>query len=163
MLFWEALQCNKRFRSFIIDSNRSHDFVILCIFYAIAYKSDPAKQGVVRMCIFILQTMSVAPNFGQSLNMEFEAQDTLPQTIRIPNFRGSYADFLIIVSPPKVRNGQELTLAVRPHPDHHQQRHAHRCLSGAVGHCEQSRPLRRTHVSSGMLQDLAAVLVHVRA
>ncbi|PLN81601.1 high-temperature-induced dauer-formation protein-domain-containing protein [Aspergillus taichungensis] len=96
MLFWEALQCNKRFRSFIIDSNRSHDFVILCIFYAIAYKSDPAKQGVVRMCIFILQTMSVAPNFGQSLNMEFEAQDTLPQTIRIPNFRGSYADFLII-------------------------------------------------------------------
>ncbi|PLB35759.1 Hid1 family protein [Aspergillus candidus] len=96
MLFWEALQCNKRFRSFIIDSNRSHDFVILCIFYAIAYKSDPAKQGVVRMCIFILQTMSVDPNFGQSLNLKFEAQDTLPQTIRIPNFRGSYADFLIM-------------------------------------------------------------------
>ena len=97
MLFWEALQCNKRFRSFIIDSNRSHDFVILCIFYAIVYKSDPSQQGVVRMCIFITQTMSVEPNFGKSLNKKFEAQETLPQRIRIPGFRGSYADYLIMV------------------------------------------------------------------
>ncbi|OJJ06965.1 hypothetical protein ASPVEDRAFT_141725 [Aspergillus versicolor CBS 583.65] len=96
VLFWEALQCNKRFRSFIIDSNRSHDFIILCIFYSITYKSDPAKQGVVRMCIFILQTMSVEPTFGKSLNNKFEAQETLPQSIRVPGFRGSYADFLII-------------------------------------------------------------------
>jgi hypothetical protein len=29
MLFWEALQCNKRFRSFIIDTDRAHDFVVL--------------------------------------------------------------------------------------------------------------------------------------
>ncbi|KAF7587286.1 hypothetical protein BBP40_007479 [Aspergillus hancockii] len=96
MLFWEALQCNKRFRSFIIDSNRSHDFVILCIFYAIIYKSDPSQQGVVRMCIFILQTMSVEPKFGKSLNKKFEAQETLPQSIRIPGFRGSYADYLVM-------------------------------------------------------------------
>lgn len=98
ILFWEALQCNKRFRSFIIDSNRSHDFIVLCIFYAIEYRNDPARQGVVRMCIFILQTMSVEPNFGKSLNMKFEAQETLPQTIRVPGFRGSYADYLISVS-----------------------------------------------------------------
>ncbi|RAH41360.1 Hid1 family protein [Aspergillus brunneoviolaceus CBS 621.78] len=96
ILFWEALQCNKRFRSFIIDSNRSHDFIILCLFYAIVHKSDPSKQGLVRMCIFILQTMSVEPNFGKSLNLKFEAQETLPQSIRIPGFKGSYADYLII-------------------------------------------------------------------
>ncbi|KAL4926058.1 Hid1 family protein [Aspergillus undulatus] len=96
VLFWEALQCNKRFRSFIIDSNRSHDFIVLCIFYSITYKSDPAKQGVVRMCIFILQTMSTEPTFGKSLNKKFEGQETLPQSIRIPGFRGSYADFLLI-------------------------------------------------------------------
>lgn len=49
------------------------------------------------MCIFILQTMSVEPNFGKSLNTKFEAQETLPQSIRIPGFRGSYADYLISV------------------------------------------------------------------
>lgn len=96
MLFWETLQCNKRFRAFIIDSNRAHDFVILCLFHAIESKTDVSKQGVVRMCVFVLQTLSVEPNFGKSLNKQFDAQETLPQSIRIPNFRGSYADFLII-------------------------------------------------------------------
>jgi hypothetical protein len=97
VLFWETLQCNKRFRSFIIDSNRSHDFLVLCIFYAMEYKSDASKQGVVRMCIFILQTMSAEPTFSKSLNNAFEAQETLPQSIRLPKFRGSYGDFLIMV------------------------------------------------------------------
>ncbi|KAJ5947907.1 hypothetical protein N7466_000922 [Penicillium verhagenii] len=96
ILFWETLQCNKRFRSFIIDSNRSHDFLILCIFYAMEYRADPSKQGVVRMCVFILQTMSAEPTFGKSLNIHFEAQETLPLSIRQEKFRGSYADYLIM-------------------------------------------------------------------
>ncbi|KAH8805907.1 high-temperature-induced dauer-formation protein-domain-containing protein [Xylogone sp. PMI_703] len=95
MLFWEITQCNKRFRSFIIDTDRCHDFVVLIIFYSLEYKLDPTKQGVVRMCIFLLQTLSVEPNFGKSLNKEFMAQDTLPTSIRIANFNGTYADFLV--------------------------------------------------------------------
>jgi hypothetical protein len=98
MLFWEALQSNKRFRSFIIDTDRSHDFVILVLFYALENKNDPSKQGLIRMCIFVLQTMSVEPNFGKSLNKRFEGQETLPQSIQIPNFHGTYADYLITVS-----------------------------------------------------------------
>jgi hypothetical protein len=98
VLFWETLQCNKRFRSFIIDSNRSHDFLVLCIFYAMEYRMDASKQGVVvRMCVFILQTMSAEPTFAKSLNNSFEAQETLPQSIRLPKFRGSYGDYLITV------------------------------------------------------------------
>ncbi|KAJ5794668.1 hypothetical protein N7457_001267 [Penicillium paradoxum] len=96
ILFWETLQCNKRFRSFIIDSNRSHDFLVLCMFYAVEYRMDASKQGVVRMCVFILQTMSAEPTFGKSLNKSFEAQETLPQSIRLLKFRGSYADYLIM-------------------------------------------------------------------
>ncbi|KAF2841368.1 hypothetical protein M501DRAFT_1014169 [Patellaria atrata CBS 101060] len=95
MLFWEVLQCNKRFRSFIVDTDRSHDFVILLLFYAIDQKNDASKQGVIRMCIFVLQTLSVEPNFGKSLSKTFEGQETLPASIRIPNFHGTYADYLI--------------------------------------------------------------------
>lgn len=95
MLFWEAIQCNKRFRSFIIDTDRAHDFVILVLFYAMEGKNDPNKHGLVRMCVFILQTMSVEANFGKSLNKRFEGQETLPPSIRIQNFHGSYADYLI--------------------------------------------------------------------
>ncbi|ERT01752.1 hypothetical protein HMPREF1624_00046 [Sporothrix schenckii ATCC 58251] len=95
MLFWEITQCNKRFRSFIIDTQRAHDFVILILFYALECKNDSTRQGVVRMCAFLLQTMSVEKNFGINLNKMFDTQDTLPPAIRIQNFRGTYADFLI--------------------------------------------------------------------
>ena len=109
MLFWEITQCNKRFRSFIIDTDRSHDFVVLILFYALEYKLDASKQGVVRMCIFLLQTMSVEPNFGKNLSKRFEAQDTLPASIRIQSFNGTYADFLIHVS----SNSRQLNLMLR--------------------------------------------------
>ncbi|KAG6011550.1 hypothetical protein E4U54_008028 [Claviceps lovelessii] len=95
MLFWEMTQCNKRFRSFIIDTDRVHDFVVLTIFYALEYKSDAAKQGIVRMCAFLLQTLSVDVKFGPSLNKVFEGQDSLPAGIRIAGFRGTYCDFLV--------------------------------------------------------------------
>lgn len=96
MLFWEVLQCNKRFRSFIIESNRAHDFVILMLFYAIEHKTDASRQGIVRMCVFVLQTMSVESSFGTNLNKKFEGQDTLPASIKVANFKGTYADFLLI-------------------------------------------------------------------
>ncbi|KAI9847904.1 MAG: hypothetical protein M1837_001421 [Sclerophora amabilis] len=96
MLFWETLQCNKRFRSFIVDTGRAHDFVVLILFYATEYKTDLAKQGVVRMCVFVLQTLSSEPKFGMGLNKRFEGQETLPVSIRIKGFQGTYADHLII-------------------------------------------------------------------
>jgi hypothetical protein len=122
MLFWEALQSNKRFRSFIIDTDRSHDFVILVLFYALENRNDPSKQGLLRMCIFVLQTMSVEPNFGKSLNKRFEGQDTLPVSIRIPNFHGTYADYLITVGPIEISLQQKLTLLVYIHSFDHKQK-----------------------------------------
>ena len=98
MLFWETLQCNKRFRSFVIDSDKGHDFMILVLFYASEYKLDSSKQGVVRMCVFVLQTLTTEPNFGKRLNRRFDGQESLPPSIRLADFHGSYADFLLIVS-----------------------------------------------------------------
>lgn len=148
----------------MIDSNRSHDFVILCLFYAIEYKTDPAKQGVVRMCIFILQTMSVEPNFGKSLNKKFEAQDTLPQSIHIPNFRGSYADYLIMVCLVLTlfsTTNSLLTLAVCPYSNHHEQREPERGLSCSIGHHQQRGAVRGTSGAGSMLQASATLLVDV--
>ncbi|KAK4541104.1 hypothetical protein LTR36_008329 [Oleoguttula mirabilis] len=95
ILFWELLQVNKRFRSFIIETDRAHDFVVLVLYYAMSAKDEPAKQGMVRMCVLILQTMSVEPTFGERLNKVFVGQESLPRELRIVNFHGSYADFLI--------------------------------------------------------------------
>lgn len=96
MLFWETIQCNKRFRSFVVDTERGHDFVILILYYAIENRLDPTKQGIVRMCIFVLQTLSVEPSFGSRLNQPFKNQETLPSVMRIDHWNGSYGDFLIV-------------------------------------------------------------------
>lgn len=98
MLFWEMLQCNKHFRTFIIDTDRVHDFLILILFYALEQKEDNSKHGVVRMCVFVLQTLSTEPKFGKRLNKKFEGQSSLPASIRLEGFHGTYADYLIIVS-----------------------------------------------------------------
>ncbi|KAI5303491.1 hypothetical protein KEM56_007493 [Ascosphaera pollenicola] len=100
MLFWEALQCNKAFRTFIIESNRVHDFVVLCIFYATEFRMDTSMHGVAKMCIFVLQTLSVEPGFGKSINKQLRGFSTLPASIKVPDcgdsFNGTYADFTII-------------------------------------------------------------------
>ncbi|KKA27063.1 hypothetical protein TD95_002468 [Thielaviopsis punctulata] len=95
MLFWEVTQSNKRFRAFIVDTERARDFVVLALFYALEYRNDASRQGVVRMCAFLLQTLSVEKNFGINLNGIFEGHDSLPVVMKVPGFRGSYADFLI--------------------------------------------------------------------
>jgi hypothetical protein len=50
------------------------------------------------MCVFVLQTLSTEAKFGVSLNKQFEGQSSLPASVQIPLFSGSYADYLIIVS-----------------------------------------------------------------
>jgi hypothetical protein len=98
MLFWEALQCNKRFRAYVIDNEKALEFVIPILFYTMEYRSDAAKLGVVRMCIFAIQTLSTESAFCRSINKPFEEQDSLPTSARIQGFNGSYADYIIIVS-----------------------------------------------------------------
>ena len=72
--------------------------MVLVLYYAIEAKDDPSKQGIVRMCIFILQTLSVEEKFGKKLNTPLTFQETLPAVLQIQNFHGSHADFLIGVS-----------------------------------------------------------------
>ncbi|KAI4170965.1 MAG: hypothetical protein LQ346_008806 [Caloplaca aetnensis] len=96
MLFWEAIQCNKRFRVYIIESEHGVEFAVMVLYYALEYKNDAARQGVVRMCVFILQTLSTEPAFGKSLNRKYFGQETLPLEVRIPDFNGTYAEFVII-------------------------------------------------------------------
>ena len=40
----------------------------------------------------------ISKDFGKSLNQRFEGQETLPSSIRIQNFHGTYADYVITVS-----------------------------------------------------------------
>ncbi|BFZ59977.1 hypothetical protein YB2330_000999 [Saitoella coloradoensis] len=96
MLFWESLQTNRRFRSYLIDTERALDFVVLLLYYPLEHKTDPVQIGLVRMCIFILQTLTAEQGFSEKLNKPFEGHGSLPACMQTPAFSGSYADFMII-------------------------------------------------------------------
>lgn len=93
---WELVQCNKRFRRYLVETGCALDYVVLVLYYALDAKDDAAaKHGVLRMCVFVLQTFSAEAAFAAKLNQPFKHTETLPVLMRVPNFHGSYADFLI--------------------------------------------------------------------
>ncbi|KAG9288895.1 hypothetical protein G9A89_019517 [Geosiphon pyriformis] len=96
MLCWKLLEINKRFRTYLLETDRVLDVLILLLYYALENKLDPAQSGLVRMCAFMLQTISSERNFGVKLNKAFEGHGSLPSNVRIPAFHGTYADFMII-------------------------------------------------------------------
>jgi hypothetical protein len=60
---------------------------------------DPmvAYVGLIRMCAFILQTLSKDKAFGSCLNKSFDGHASLPANVRMQNFHGTYGDYLICV------------------------------------------------------------------
>ena len=165
MLFWEITQCNKRFRSFMIDTDRSHDFIILILFYALDYKLDASKQGVVRMCVFLLQTLSVEPNFGKNLNKKFEAQETLPPTIRIQPFNGTYGDFLIHarLTESSCKNNSTDTVLVHIQPHHDESRKTACNLPSTVGRHQQHCCLPGKPQCISLIKTPSSLLINVFA
>ena len=93
VLQWELLFTNRKYLLYVIDSGRALDLMVLLIFYA----KESQLEGVGRVCIFCLQTLSAEPHFSQLLNRPFEAHDTLPASIQVKNFHGKYADYFVMV------------------------------------------------------------------
>jgi hypothetical protein len=98
------------------------DLMVVLIYYAVDNRNNPGKLvkvmllhklshiivtdciivtaqiGLVRMSAFVLQTLSSDRAFGVKLNKPFDGHSSLPNSVRLPAFHGSYADFVIIVS-----------------------------------------------------------------
>lgn len=96
-MLWELLKDNKRFKAFIIATDRVHDVVIMVLCCAVEAMDDLTRHGVLRLCILLLHTLSQDEEFATRLNTPLTAAESLPARLRIPNFHGSYADFLILV------------------------------------------------------------------
>jgi hypothetical protein len=69
------------------------------------------------MSSFILQTFSAEKGFAASLNRPFEGHGALPSNVRLSNFHGTYADFMIMV-----RIIESMLMTVHLQSDCHKQR-----------------------------------------
>ncbi|KAI8967237.1 high-temperature-induced dauer-formation protein-domain-containing protein [Mycotypha africana] len=96
MLCWRCIEVSKRFTYYLTDSDRALDLTVLLIFHANESKDKLSSTGLIRMCAFMLQTLSSNKEYSIKLNKPFTTHSYLPASVRIYAFNGSYADYLII-------------------------------------------------------------------
>ncbi|KAI8997769.1 high-temperature-induced dauer-formation protein-domain-containing protein [Pilobolus umbonatus] len=96
MLCWRLLETNPRFIEYLIETDRVLDLSVVLIFHMSENKDKIAQIGLVRMCAFMLQTLSSSKEYSIKLNKQFITHSSLPASIRLYAFNGTYADFLII-------------------------------------------------------------------
>jgi hypothetical protein len=87
------------------------------LYYPLEHKADASQIGLVRMSSFILQEFSAEKGFAASLNRPFEGHGALPSNVRLSNFHGTYADFMIMV-----RIDESMLMTVYLQSDCHKQR-----------------------------------------
>ncbi|KAG0348842.1 hypothetical protein BG004_003989 [Podila humilis] len=95
ILCWKTLELNKRFRAYLIETNRVLDILVILLYFCMEYKQDTTQLGLIRMCAYMLQTLSKDKTLSKSLNTTFDGHASLPNNIKIPNFHGTYGDYLI--------------------------------------------------------------------
>ncbi|CAO3567977.1 unnamed protein product [Mortierella alpina] len=95
MLCWKTLELNKRFRTYLLETYRALDIVVILLYFSLEHKLDTSHIGLVRMCACMLQTMSKDRAFGHCLNRPFDGHGSLPANVRFQGFHGTYADYLI--------------------------------------------------------------------
>ncbi|KAI7895805.1 high-temperature-induced dauer-formation protein-domain-containing protein [Mucor mucedo] len=96
MMCWRLIETNTRFTKYLVETDRVLDLTVALVFHAVENKDKLSQIGLVRMCAFMLQTLSFNKEFSEKLNKPFTTHSSLPSTIRLYAFHGTYADFLII-------------------------------------------------------------------
>ncbi|KAF8803522.1 hypothetical protein BYT27DRAFT_7195356 [Phlegmacium glaucopus] len=68
ILFWKLIELNKKFCNFVLESEKSMDFIAYLLFHCVEIKDKPQQHGVCRAISYIIQTLSAEPAFGSRLN-----------------------------------------------------------------------------------------------
>ncbi|KAN0141309.1 High-temperature-induced dauer-formation domain containing protein [Lactarius tabidus] len=91
ILFWKMIELNKKFRSYLLEQDKSMDVLVYLLCYFLEVKDKPEQHGLCRALSYIIQTLSAEHAFGLRL--------TFPvKSAHIPakwNVGGAAADFMI--------------------------------------------------------------------
>ncbi|KAJ7219056.1 high-temperature-induced dauer-formation protein-domain-containing protein [Mycena pura] len=90
IFFWKMIELNKKFRTFILESDKGMDIVGYLLCYALDIKDKPHQHGLCRALSYIVQTLSAEPGFGARLTKPVKAQLTTKW-----NAPGTATDFII--------------------------------------------------------------------
>ncbi|KZT11488.1 uncharacterized protein LAESUDRAFT_692396 [Laetiporus sulphureus 93-53] len=92
VLFWKMIDLNKKFRAYLLDSEKATDILAYLLCYGIEIKDKPQQHGLCRAISYIIQSISAERALGAKLISPVKAH--VPQKW---NNLGSTADFMIHV------------------------------------------------------------------
>jgi len=90
IFFWKVLEINKKFRTYILESDKAMDVIAYIFCYGLDIKDKPEQHGLCRAVSYILQSLSAEHAFGVKL--------VSPLKVSIPQKWGAIGnagDFLV--------------------------------------------------------------------
>ncbi|THH33894.1 hypothetical protein EUX98_g324 [Antrodiella citrinella] len=67
LCFWKILELNKKFRTYVLESDKAMDTVAYILCYGLYIKDKSEQQGMCRAVSYIVQSLSAEPTFGLKL------------------------------------------------------------------------------------------------
>ncbi|KAL4067524.1 high-temperature-induced dauer-formation protein-domain-containing protein [Scleroderma citrinum] len=90
ILFWKMIELNKKFRAYVLDSEKAVDILAYLLCYGLEIKDKPQQHGICRALSYIIQTLSAESAFGSKLSLQIKIP--IPSKWATP---GTAADFMI--------------------------------------------------------------------
>ncbi|KAH9057125.1 high-temperature-induced dauer-formation protein-domain-containing protein [Lactarius deliciosus] len=91
VLFWKMIELNKKFRSYLLEQDKSMDILVYLLCYFLEIKEKPEQHGLCRALSYIIQTLSAEPAFGLRLTFPIKSANIPAKW----NVGGAAADFMI--------------------------------------------------------------------
>ncbi|KAI1787945.1 high-temperature-induced dauer-formation protein-domain-containing protein [Ganoderma leucocontextum] len=90
VFLWKMVEFNKKFRAYLLDSERGMDILAYLLCYGLEMKDKPEQHGMCRVLSYLIQSLSAERAFGLKLSSPIRAQ--IPQKF---STMGTAGDFMI--------------------------------------------------------------------
>ncbi|EMD38619.1 hypothetical protein CERSUDRAFT_113798 [Gelatoporia subvermispora B] len=68
IFFWKMIDLNKKFRAYVLDSDKATDILAYMLCYGLEIKDKPQQHGLCRVISYIIQSLSSERAFGSKLS-----------------------------------------------------------------------------------------------
>ncbi|KAK4056096.1 hypothetical protein OIO90_002827 [Microbotryomycetes sp. JL221] len=97
IVLWKCFELNSKLFQHLIETDKVVQLLIYLFTLCLEHKHDENEMGLVRLCIFLIQTISAQKGLNHCLNLPIELKSTLKQRYEIPSSSScTLSDFIII-------------------------------------------------------------------
>ncbi|KAI0747903.1 high-temperature-induced dauer-formation protein-domain-containing protein [Daedaleopsis nitida] len=90
IFLWKVVDLNKKFRAYLLDSEKATDVLVYLLCYGLEIKDKPEQHGMCRVLSYLIQSLSAERAFGLKLSSPLRAQ--IPQKYTA---MGTAGDFMV--------------------------------------------------------------------